>query len=50
MRKVGLLILDDIKSLGISGVELKQKAELEYIKTQIKAQEIAAEQLEGDDD
>ena len=49
MRKVGLLILDDIKSLGISGVELKQKAELEYIKTQIKAQEIAAEQLEGDD-
>ena len=44
MRKVGLLILNDIQ------VELKQKAELEYINTQIKAQKIVAEQLEGDDE
>lgn len=50
MREIGLLILDDIKYLGIEGIKLKQKAELEYIETQIKAQEIAAEQLEGDDD
>ena len=50
MRKVGLLILNDIQNLGITGVKLKQKAELEYINTQIKAQKIVAEQLEGDDE
>lgn len=50
MRKVGLLILNDIQNLGITGVKLKQKAELEYINTQTKAQKIVAEQLEGDDE
>lgn len=50
MRKVGLLIPNDIQNLGITGVKLKQKAELEYINTQIKAQKIVAEQLEGDDE
>lgn len=34
MRKVGLLYLQDISSLGVEAIKLKQEAELEYVKAQ----------------
>lgn len=45
MRKVGLLLLQDIASLGINAVKLKQRAEIEYIETQMRAREIATETI-----
>lgn len=49
-REVGLEILRQITCLGLEGVQLKQKAELEYIKHQIRAQEIAADYMKGEEE
>lgn len=49
-REVGLEILRKITSLGIEGVKLKQTAELEYIQAQIRAQEIAADYMKGENE
>lgn len=42
-REVGLHILNSIAALGLEGIALKQQAEIEYIKMQQKAREIAAD-------
>ena len=42
-RQVGLELLARIQELGIDGVKLKQKAELEYIEHQLRARELAVE-------
>ena len=49
-RDVGLAVMRDIANLGIDGVKLKQKAELEYIETQYKAQEIASDYMKGENE
>lgn len=49
-REVGLEILRMITDLGIDGVKLKQTAELEYIQTQLRAQEIAADYMKGENE
>ena len=42
-RQVGLELLARIQELGIDGVKLKQRAELEYIEHQLRARELAVE-------
>jgi hypothetical protein len=42
-REVGLMLLNNIAALGLEGIKLKQEAEIEYIKMQQKAREIAAD-------
>lgn len=49
-REVGLEIMRKVTSLGIEGVKLKQTAELEYIQAQLRAQEIAADYMKGENE
>lgn len=49
-RDVGLAVMRDIAALGLDGIKFKQKAELEYIETQYKAQEIAKDYLKEESD
>lgn len=49
-REVGLEIMRMMAGLGIEGVKLKQTAELEYIQTQLRAQEIAADYMKGENE
>lgn len=42
-REVGLQLLNSVAALGLKGIEYKQQAEIEYIKMQQKAREIAAD-------
>lgn len=46
-RDVGLSILADVAKLGIEGIKLKQRAEMEYIEFQMKARELATEYLDS---
>lgn len=49
MRKVGLLYMGDIARMGIGAIKLKQKAELEYVETQMQARQIACDYLDEED-
>lgn len=46
-RDVGLGIIKSILALGLQGIELKQRAEMEYAEFQLKLQELAVEYVDN---
>lgn len=49
-RDVGIGILSSIAELGIEAIKYKQKAEIEYVQSQMKARELAKDNLENKED
>lgn len=45
-RDVGLGVIKSISALGLEGIRLKQQAEMEYAKFQLKLQELATEYVD----